>query len=965
VPRSSTIRALVVGACLAAAATCPALLAEQASSDCVVAGVVASGRTMLPGVVVSITDGSNRTIDVAATAADGSYALKVPDAGQYTLKAEFSAFAPATRTLTIDAANCRPRVDVSMTLASRTPAPAGETSRADTPAAPTAAPSPLPARPSGGRGQRAGASPGQQPFQNLSLRPDAAPAGASDESAAAPDAAVLLPPGFSPDTSSESVTSIAAAKANDSLFGGNGPGDFAQRFGGDGAAGDAALAGGGRGFGGPGGGAGPGGIAGRGAFGGGPVGGGFGRGGRGNQIRGSVYQGTGSSVFDAAPYALNGQATTKPDYLQQRFGATIGGPLVIPRIVNSPRTFFFLNYTGNHSRNPFDAYSTVPTAAERAGDLSALGRTIVDPTTDAPFVNTQIPAARLDPAAQSLLNLFPLPNQDGARQNFHTVTTTATDLDDVNLRFVHAFGAAAQQGRGGFGGRGGGGRGAAGRPGVSNLNVAIHYRRSDGSNANPFPALGGTSTLSAWDVPVNYSFTRLGMLHTIRFQFNQQHAETQNLYAFNQNVAAAAGLAGTATDPFDWGAPTISLSSFSGLHDLNPASRTDRTIAIGDSIVKTRGRQTVRIGGDYRDIHADSRTDANARGTFVFSGLYTGVDFADFLLGFPQQSTVQFGPGTEQFQSRSWDLFVQDDWRASDTVTINAGVRYEYFSPVSEAANRLVTLDVAPDFTAATPVIAGGSGPYSGSFADTIVDPFRGGVAPRVGVAWRPRPGTVIRTGYGINYNASVYQTMAQPLAGQPPFAVTNTVLTSATAPVPLETALLNVAPGVALNSYAVDPNYRLGFVQIWNVDLQRDLTRTLNVGIGYTGSKGSDLDIVRAPNRPTACGFPMSRRSCSNRRRATRSCTRSRCGSASASPAASPPARRTPCRARSTTPRPSAAAASSSRRTIRISKRSAGCRASTSGTGSPAISRSSCRSARTGAGCRPERRQRSSAGGV
>src|SRR4029077_4047802 len=147
-----------------------------------------------------------------------------------------------------------------------------------------------------------------------------------------------------------------------------------------------------------------------------------------------------------------------------------------------------------------------------------------------------------------------------------------------------------------------------------------------------------------------------------------------------------------------------------------------------------------------RDIHADSRTDANARGSFVFSGLYSGVDFADFLLGFPQQATVQFGPGTEQFRSRSWDLFVQDDWRASDTVTVNAGVRYEYFSPVSEAANRLVTLDVAPDFTAAVPVVAGGTGPYSGAFNDALVDPFRGGVEPRIGVAWRPKPGTVIRT---------------------------------------------------------------------------------------------------------------------------------------------------------------------------------------------------------------------------
>ncbi len=161
-----------------------------------------------------------------------------------------------------------------------------------------------------------------------------------------------------------------------------------------------------------------------------------------------------------------------------------------------------------------------------------------------------------------------------------------------------------------------------------------------------------------------------------------------------------------------------------------------------------------------------------ARGSFVFTGLYTGNDFADYLLGLPQQATKQFGPGTEQFRSTSWDLFVQDDWRATDKITVNAGLRYEYFSPLSEADNRLVTLDTAPGFTAAVPVVAGGTGPYSGAFPDTIVQPFRAGFAPRVGVAWRPEQGTVVRTGYGINYNSSVYQYIAQQLAGQPPFAV-------------------------------------------------------------------------------------------------------------------------------------------------------------------------------------------------
>jgi TonB-dependent receptor-like protein len=815
---------------LVAAVLYPALPRAQAPA-CTVAGAITSDRIPLPGVLVTLVSSDDRAVDVSSSAPDGTYALRVPLPGGYTLKTELTAFAPASRQLTIDQSNCSARVDLTMTLASRA---AGST--------PPAAAAPLAGRTVAGRGQAR--TPPQQ-FQSLALLADQAGL-ARDETAngdADVGAQTILPPGFSADASAESVTAVGTSQQNDLFFGPNGPGDFAQRFGFDRA--EAGRAGG-AGRGGPegfgGGGFGPG------------FGGPFGRGGRGNQIRGSIFQSADTSALDAAPYALNGQATAKPQYLQQRFGATIGGPLTIPKIIDNPRTFFFLNYTGNHSRSPYDAYSTVPTLAERAGDLSALGRAPIDPLTGQPFADRQIPASRLDPAAQRLLAFIPAPNQTGLTQNFHTVTTVTNQLDDINVRLIHVFGAVPQRGRGQGGGRGfGGGRGGGGpggRAGVSNLNVTIHYRHGDNANASPFPTLGGTSTTTAWDVPVNYSFTKAGMPQSIRFGFNRQHTESQNLYANSENVAAAAGLLGAAADPFDWGVPNLSFSGFASVRDLTPSLRTDRTLSIGDTITKTKNAHTFRFGGDLRSIHADSRVDANARGSYVFTGLYSGVDLGDFLLGLPQQASLQFGPGLEQFRSTSWDLFAQDDWRATDKLTVNAGLRYEFYSPVAEASNRLVTLDVPPTFTTAVPVAAGESGPFSGALPDTIVRPFRAGLAPRLGVAWRPSPGNVIRTGYSINYNSSVYQTIAQQLAGQPPFATTDTAIATAASPLLLESALASVAPGVTANTYAIDPNYRLPFVQIWNVDWQRDLTRTLQFGIGYTGTKGSDLDLLRAPNR-------------------------------------------------------------------------------------------------------------------
>lgn len=829
-------------------------LGAQTPPSCSVAGTIASGRTPLPGVVVSIVTDDEQPVDVTSTGSDGTYGLRLAGPGQYKLKAALVAFADVLRNLTVDQASCQQRLDLSMTLASRAPAPPAAVPGA-APAAPrrgaVGAASGVAraqgAQPRSGRGQQP-----QQPFQPLDLLADQAGANRGDDvSGAAGDstAQALLPPGFSPDTSAESVTSIGSSQATADAF--LGPGGFGDRlngfpdgFGGPGAAADGQF-GAGRGEGG-----------GRGGFGG--LGNAVfvGRGRGGNQIRGSVFQSFDASGLDTAPFALNGQPTTKPNYLQQRFGATLGGPVSIPGVWDKAKTFFFLNYTGNHSRNPYDAYSTVPTLAERGGDLSALGGVVIDPTTGLPFANNQIPIGRIDPAAQKLLNLFPSPNQGGdAKQNFHTVTTTTSNLDDINIRLVHNFGNPPPRGRGqrgqggGRGGFGGGGRGG-GRQGVSNLNLAIHFRRSENTNQNPFPTLGGTSSLTAWDVPVGYSFTKAGMTHSVRFGFNRQHADTQNLYAFSQNIAGDAGLLGVSADPLDWGAPSISIGgTLTALRDLTPSSRTDQTISFGDSIVKTIGTHTMRYGGDFRSIHADSRNDANARGSYVFTGLYTANPFADFLLGFPQQATAQLGR-FDQFRQHTFDLFLQDDWRWKQNLTVNAGLRYEYYSPLSEANNQLAGLDASPTFTAAAPVTAGGTSPFSGALPDTIVRPFRTGFAPRVGIAWKPQSSTTVRTGYGINYNASLYQSIAQQLASQPPFVRTSTVLATPASPLPLESALTAASPGVTTNTYGIDPNYRLGYVQIWNLDVQHDIARTYTFGIGYTGTKGSNLDILRAPNR-------------------------------------------------------------------------------------------------------------------
>jgi hypothetical protein len=227
-----------------------------------------------------------------------------------------------------------------------------------------------------------------------------------------------------------------------------------------------------------------------------------------------------------------------------------------------------------------------------------------------------------------------------------------------------------------------------------------------------------------------------------------------------------------------------------------------------------------------------------------------GLDFADFLLGLPQQASVQYGPGRIRFRSHSWNLYAQDDWRITGKLTLNAGLRYEYTSPFEEANDHLVNLDVPADFSAAAPVLAGQAGPFTGGFPSALVLADTNNLAPRVGLAWRPGARTTVRTGYGLNYNLGAYSFIAQRLSGQPPFAVSNTSQGTPAAPLVLTSPFLAPDPSTVTNSFGVDKHYALGAVHVWNLDVQRDLGKGWNAAAGYIGTAGRDLDIQRAPNR-------------------------------------------------------------------------------------------------------------------
>ncbi len=670
--------------------------------------------------------------------------------------------------------------------------------------------------------------------------------------------------------------------------------------GGDGAAAVPGFGGGAQGGGGPGGGGfggGGGGRGGPGGFGGGRGGpGGGGRGGPGgpgqiarngnfgnrinrgrNTIRGMVTYSLHDSAFDARPFSLTGVKADKASYSQSRYGVSVGGPLVIPHLIKAEKTFFFLNYSGTSSSNPFDSLSTVPTPLERLGDFSQShvnGPVVIyDPATRAPFPDNRIPANRISPIATSLLSYIPSPNQAAGVQNYRFITSVPQNSQNLSLRLNQSV---SKNDR---------------------IDVAFSFQFRNGAGAQLYKFRdaqdgNGISGSIGW----THNFTSR-LINSLRWTVTRSSNETVPAFAFGPNVAASLGIQGTSSDPINYGPPNLSFTNFGSLSDASPILVRNQTSSVTDGFTIVKGRETFTFGGEFRRVQLNTRTDSNGRGSFTFSGLLTsafdanrqplpntGFDFADFLLGAPQSSSIRYGSTNNYYRGNVYNAYFSDDFKVRANLSLNLGVRYEYFAPLTEKYNRMANLDISPGFTAVAVVTPGAArpysgngsapgstgvavltpgsvGPYSGKFPNGLVNPDKNNVSPRIGVAWKPWPkkDLLIRSGFGIYYNGSIFNQFPARLASQPPFAQSSTVTTSTTAPLTLATGFIaQPVQQTILNTYAIDRGYLTGYAQTWNLSVQKGLPRSLVIEATYLGTKGTRLDIERSPNR-AAPGSPLS----------------------------------------------------------------------------------------------------------
>jgi hypothetical protein len=538
-----------------------------------------------------------------------------------------------------------------------------------------------------------------------------------------------------------------------------------------------------------------------------------------------------NSVFDARPYSLSGLQVPKDAYNRVTMLVTVGGPIRIPHLFyHGPN--FFLAYQWTRDRDATTASGLVPDMAERGGDLSGVTNaqgqpvTIYNPATGLPF-GGPIPVS---PQAQALLNLYPLPNLAGStRYNYQTGLLSSTHADALQSRLDKSIGR-RDQFYGGFG---------------------FQSVRANGENL--FHFLDTTNTLGL-DTNVNWSHRyKHQMFVLLGYHLTRQRTEVRPQFENAANISGQDGITGNDQDPADWGPPGLDFSSITALSDGENEFNRRRTDNGSLRVSTTRGRHTVIFGSDFRRQEFNEFSQQNPRGVFTFTGAATsatgsvsstsGSDLADFLVGVPDTSALAYGNADKYFRQSVYDAYATDDWRVQPQLTINAGFRWEYGAPPTELFGRLVNLDIAPGFTAAAPVL--GSSP-TGSLTGTaypasLVQPDRRGFEPRIGISWRPIPAStlLVRAGYGIYDDTSLYLGSAQSMAQQAPLSTSLNVSNSFACPLTLANGFRNCA-GTTADSFAVDPHLRVGYAQVWQLSAQRDLPAALVMTASYIGTKGT-----------------------------------------------------------------------------------------------------------------------------
>ncbi|HYN09420.1 MAG TPA: TonB-dependent receptor [Vicinamibacterales bacterium] len=539
---------------------------------------------------------------------------------------------------------------------------------------------------------------------------------------------------------------------------------------------------------------------------------------------GSLYEFFRDSALDARSPL---QAPDRPEssFARHLFGGSLGGP------IERRSSFFFVNAEGLAAREADHRLAHVPTIAERNGDFSASGVTIADPISGQPFPNNRIPDERIGDVARAVIALYPPPTRQDPAANLAASGQDERHAGQVNVKTDHHFGAenflsfrysfsrdsrdlpfvARNRNLPGFG--------------LSSLDQGQHF------------GAGLTSTLSSRVMNV----LRVGV-----------HASRRENLPGRSGVNGfdVLGMIAPLLPAEDLGFPAIDVSGYEMLGDDPnlPVVRRTRTTQISHQLAIEGQQHRVKVGGDVRTYRSDGYNHLFSRGQITFSGAFTGHPLGDVLLGRPTFSLIAANDNRQALRTWSAAGYVQDSWRVLPSVTLDAGLRYEYFSAPTDAGHRMRVFDLDAHHL----VDVGTNGvPASGLDADV------NNLAPRVAVSWDPSGhGTlVIRGGYGLFYDAGTLIENSA-LYFNPPFFVLR-IAAPATIedPFPVEGGFV---PAPSVNT--LDRSFRTAYSQQASVSIER-VFRELTLNARFVTSRGRNLVRKRNINQPAPGPGPLDAR--------------------------------------------------------------------------------------------------------
>jgi hypothetical protein len=564
-----------------------------------------------------------------------------------------------------------------------------------------------------------------------------------------------------------------------------------------------------------------------------------------NQFHGVLFEFLRNDLFDARNFF----ATAKPPLRRNQFGGSLGGPII------HNRTFFFVNYDGTRQVQRGVATATVPTAAQRAGDLSSFSGAILDPFTHTPFPGNIIPASRITQVAQNLLAYWPLPNTTG-RTNYYSSPPATNNFDTGVVKIDHRF------------------------SDYDSIYGRYSINHHDAFNAGAAPLAGGSrANEGAHGATINwthvFSPTRLNVFAISYNRFIQD--------AFGQNngtpLAAKAGITGISDNPRDVGFPeSITFSTGTGFLSIGEMStriRRMNTYQVQNSTTFTMSNHTLKFGVDLRWVQANVLQTSALEGIVTFNGQYTNNGFGDFLLGVPSATNTSLNAGLVYPRRKALAFYVQDDWKVTPNLTVNAGLRWEYNAPVTDARGQLSAFDsqtgaiVFPAnanlgnfYTQIRPDI-----PYRKFNSDSVYDPYYKQFEPRLGLAWRPFGGTrtVVRAGFGM-FGLSPEMNSEQNTGNSPPFQL-RIDATGNTGTPNLSWNLggdLSSFKNSQFGIFTFDAarNFRPGYIMEWMGEVQHELAGGLVAKAGYVANKGTHLDShLQINDLPPGPGAATARR--------------------------------------------------------------------------------------------------------